>query len=238
MSTRSTSARDEILSKVRAGSELARRTGGTQKAERPAFPRFADGLDSVALRLEALRERLDAVGAQSAVARDARDAGRLLRAWLDEREAVTLAHSDLELAAEVAREARDAAGHGTLELIAPTADRETLLETSAGVTGAQLGIAETGTLALASAVERSRLTSLVPPLAVAVLPVDQIEATLEDALARLKPDAPDQHSRAITFVTGPSRTADIEMTLVVGVHGPKELFVLLLDPTAPALDQP
>ena len=89
------------------------------------------------------------------------------------------------------------------------------------------GIAETGTLVLESARERSRLLSLVPPIHVAVLSTRCICESLGDALARVRQGA----SHAITFITGPSRTSDIELTLVVGVHGPQTVHVLLLEET-------
>jgi L-lactate dehydrogenase complex protein LldG len=53
--------------------------------------------------------------------------------------------------------------------------------------------------------------------------------TIGDALSQLHGPDPKQMSRAITFITGPSRTADIELTLTVGVHGPKELYVIVID---------
>jgi len=90
---------------------------------------------------------------------------------------------------------------------------------------AQWGIAETGTLVLESARERSRLLSLVPPIHVAVLSASCICESLGDALARVRQTA----SHAITLITGPSRTSDIELTLVVGVHGPQTVHVLLLE---------
>lgn len=96
-----------------------------------------------------------------------------------------------------------------------------------GVTTAQAAIAETGTLVLESNSERHRLVSLVPPVHVAVLKAVDIRLTLGEALAQVGTKAPLEMSRAITFITGPSRTADIELTLAIGVHGPKELFVII-----------
>jgi L-lactate dehydrogenase complex protein LldG len=64
---------------------------------------------------------------------------------------------------------------------------------------------------------------------VALLPRSRLLGTLGEALARVRPGAGAPPSRTITFITGPSRTADIELELVVGVHGPKHLTVLLLD---------
>jgi L-lactate dehydrogenase complex protein LldG len=102
--------------------------------------------------------------------------------------------------------------------------RDELFACDAGVTTAQWGIAETGTLVLESARERSRLISLVPPIHVALLSTRCICDSLGDALARVSIT-----SHAITFITGPSRTSDIELTLVVGVHGPQTVHVLLME---------
>jgi L-lactate dehydrogenase complex protein LldG len=100
-----------------------------------------------------------------------------------------------------------------------------------GFTGAQYGIAETGTLVLDSASERHRIVSLVPPVHVAIVRADTIMSTLGEALHHVRMGYNDcsELSSVITFVTGPSRTADIELTLAIGVHGPKELFVIITD---------
>jgi len=93
-----------------------------------------------------------------------------------------------------------------------------------GVSTAQAAIAETGTLVLDSACERHRLVSLVPPVHIAIVNASSIVETLGEALALLQKK---QISPAITFITGPSRTADIELTLAIGVHGPQELYVIV-----------
>jgi L-lactate utilization protein LutC len=93
-----------------------------------------------------------------------------------------------------------------------------------GISTAQAGIAETGTLILDSACERHRLVSLVPPVHIAIINASAIVATLADALTLLQQK---EISPAITFITGPSRTADIELTLTIGVHGPQELYVIV-----------
>ncbi len=93
-----------------------------------------------------------------------------------------------------------------------------------GISTAQAAIAETGTLVLDSASERHRLVSLVPPVHIAIINASSIVETLSDALALLQKK---EISPAITFITGPSRTADIELTLAIGVHGPQELYVIV-----------
>ena len=99
-----------------------------------------------------------------------------------------------------------------------------LFACDAGITGAQYGIAETGTLVLESKQERHRLASLVPPVHIALLEVAALKQTLGEVLALLDKDL----SSLVTFITGPSRTSDIELTLAIGVHGPAELYVLMI----------
>jgi L-lactate dehydrogenase complex protein LldG len=94
-----------------------------------------------------------------------------------------------------------------------------------GISTAQAAIAETGTLVLDSTCERHRLVSLVPPVHIAIINASSICETLSDALALLQKNK--EISPAVTFITGPSRTADIELTLTIGVHGPQELFVIV-----------
>ena len=93
-----------------------------------------------------------------------------------------------------------------------------------GITTVQAAIAETGTLVLDSTQERHRLVSLVPPVHIAILDASKIYATLGEVLAFIHKN---EISPAVTFITGPSRTADIELTLTVGVHGPQELYVII-----------
>ena len=103
-------------------------------------------------------------------------------------------------------------------------DKHDIFGFDVGVSTAQAAIAETGTLVLDSACERHRLVSLVPPVHIAIVNASSIVDTLSDVLALLQKK---EISPAITFITGPSRTADIELTLAIGVHGPQELYVIV-----------
>ena len=94
-----------------------------------------------------------------------------------------------------------------------------------GITTAQAAIAETGTLVLDSARERHRLVSLVPPVHIAIVDASTIRATLGETLTMLQNG--EELSPAVTFITGPSRTGDIELTLTIGVHGPQEVYVII-----------
>jgi L-lactate dehydrogenase complex protein LldG len=94
-----------------------------------------------------------------------------------------------------------------------------------GISTVQAAIAETGTLVLDSSLERHRLVSLVPPVHIAIVRASQIYRTLSEVLSLIRKDK--EISPAVTFITGPSRTADIELTLAIGVHGPQELYVII-----------
>jgi len=109
--------------------------------------------------------------------------------------------------------------------------RDELFACDAGISTAQLGIAETGTLVLQSARERHRLLSLVPPVHIALLSADDICNSLLDVITLLHrtQTSTDVVSHAITFITGPSRTSDIELTLTIGVHGPRTLHIIILE---------
>jgi L-lactate utilization protein LutC len=107
----------------------------------------------------------------------------------------------------------------------PKGTRTDLFKSEVGITRVQAGIAETGTLVLDSSAERNRLVSLVPPIHIAILDASRIYQTLGETLSALQ--SGEEVSPAITFITGPSRTADIELTLAIGVHGPQDLYVVI-----------
>lgn len=97
-----------------------------------------------------------------------------------------------------------------------------------GFTVCELGIAETGTLVLDSAREDVRLATMVSEIHVAVLPKSRLRATSYEAEAevlKFMQNGPNY----LAFITGASRTADIERVLALGVHGPLELHILLLE---------
>jgi L-lactate dehydrogenase complex protein LldF len=98
-------------------------------------------------------------------------------------------------------------------------------EIKAGVTSALAGIADTGTLVIPAGEGQPLTASLLPEIHIAILPASKILPSLPDALQLNEV----RNSPSTVLVTGPSRTADIEMTLTIGVHGPKELHVFIVD---------
>jgi L-lactate dehydrogenase complex protein LldG len=110
--------------------------------------------------------------------------------------------------------------------------REVLARAELGLSGVDYIIAETGTLVLMARAGQMRGVSLLPPVHVAVARTSQVIATLADylLLAQVAAADPQQYlTSCVSFVTGPSRTGDIELKLTVGVHGPGELHLVVLD---------
>lgn len=98
-----------------------------------------------------------------------------------------------------------------------------------GVTSAFCAIAETGTLMMLSGPETPATTSLLPETHVAVLDPGRIVATMEDAWDLMRTEYK-QPPRAVNFISGPSRTADIEQTVTLGAHGPYRVLLILAPP--------
>lgn len=104
--------------------------------------------------------------------------------------------------------------------------KETLFEVDASVTSTVGGIAQSGSLIVWPTPQEPRLMSLVPPVHIAILDADKIYHTFNEALTQQQ--WANQMPTNALLISGPSKTADIELTLTFGVHGPKELIVLVL----------
>jgi L-lactate dehydrogenase complex protein LldG len=96
-----------------------------------------------------------------------------------------------------------------------------------GITGAFCAIAETGTLMLLSGAPTPSAVSLVPETHIAIVRSARIVRTMEDAWQLLR-DECEALPRAVNFVSGPSRTADIEQTVTLGAHGPYRVHLVLV----------
>jgi L-lactate dehydrogenase complex protein LldG len=100
----------------------------------------------------------------------------------------------------------------------------------ASITSCELLVARTGSILLSSGSRSGRTTSVYAPVHLCVAYTDQLVYDIKDGLEFLKKKYKEQGlPSSITLATGPSRTADIEKTLVVGVHGPKEVFCFLIE---------
>jgi L-lactate dehydrogenase complex protein LldG len=104
-----------------------------------------------------------------------------------------------------------------------------LAECDVSITGCEYLVARTGSIVMSSAQTSGRTTSVYAPIHICIAYTNQLVYDLKDALQAAKDKYGNNLPSLITFATGPSRTADIEKTLVVGVHGPKEVYLFLVE---------
>jgi L-lactate dehydrogenase complex protein LldG len=95
-----------------------------------------------------------------------------------------------------------------------------------GITSADYALADTGTLVMLSSQQEARLISLLPPAHLAIVPIGRILSGLDELFTVLA--NPAEQTSSMVFITGPSRSADIEQILVRGVHGPGEISVVVV----------
>jgi L-lactate dehydrogenase complex protein LldG len=220
-------ARAAIMQSIRANlAESARVSADVHFRPEKNPVRAAAAVTQPMTDVELFQTRVESVGGHCIVVRDSTEAvaalGRIISDIQDGKPATRVALSDAPMLSDLAKDLN-------VEIAEVCPTPSDLFSYDVGITMAQAGIAETGTLVLQAEKERHRLVSLLPPVHVALLPADRIFATIGEALAALRGDTSEALSRAITFITGPSRTADIELTLTIGVHGPKELYVILIE---------
>ena len=172
--------------------------------------------------------------AQGVCHRVTSDAGAsdALLAILRDRTASNVVRSDDQLVIDILEGVT-----GGFRLVGPDAPRATLLAAELGVTRASFGIVEYGTIVLASgdqngrarqATERNRFAALLPEAHAAIVSASDLVETWDDALTKSR-GSDGLPPPTLTFATGPSRTADIELELVLGVHGPRSQHVILLE---------
>ncbi|HET7339032.1 MAG TPA: LUD domain-containing protein [Candidatus Dormibacteraeota bacterium] len=111
--------------------------------------------------------------------------------------------------------------------------RQKFIEATVGISGANMAIAETGTIVLVTNEGNADLTTTLPLVHIAVFGIDKLVATLDDAVAVLRMLPRSGTGQLITsyvnWITGPSRSADIEQSLTIGVHGPREMHCVIID---------
>jgi L-lactate utilization protein LutC len=239
-------ARAEFLERIRR--EVAKTPGlfGAEPAPRPAQPSAAAEMIRRELAerwpqaLERFREEFERVAGVFHRAPSLAAVPAVIAAIARERGARRLVTWDpsalgFDAAPALAREglAVAVARAGQEDEASRQCHREDAAQAEVGVTGADFVLAETGTLILLSGSGRPRSTSLLPDVHVAVFGPDRLLETLEQVGVMLEAlhVEPDRATSGamITFITGPSRTADIELTLTRGVHGPKEVHAVFVE---------
>ena len=111
--------------------------------------------------------------------------------------------------------------------------RQKFIDATVGISGANMAIAETGTVVLVTNEGNADLTTTLPPVHIALFGIDKLVASLDDAVAMLRMLPRSGTGQLMTsyvnWITGPSRSADIEQSLTIGVHGPKEMHCVIID---------
>jgi L-lactate dehydrogenase complex protein LldG len=110
-----------------------------------------------------------------------------------------------------------------VELVSPNASKHEMALCDLGITEADFLLPETGTVVLRSSAEKPRAVSLLPRIHLAIVRPEMLRPDMHQVFAEAK----DHHY--LVFISGPSRTADIELTVTLGVHGPKNLYVWMMD---------
>jgi L-lactate dehydrogenase complex protein LldG len=236
----------DFLARVRGEMAKTRGLFAAAPAERPAHPgerlellrrelserwpqtleRFRAEFERVAGVFHRAATAADVAGVLERICRE-RDARRVV-AWPAAELRVAVAPSLVAAGVDVQDMPLDVPAAGERARL-----RAAVAAADLGVTGADLAVAETGTLVLVSAAGRPRSTSLLPPCHVAVFDRTALLESLEQVGLALEAwhdgPPPAERGAVINFITGPSRTADIELTLTRGVHGPKEIHAIFVD---------
>jgi L-lactate dehydrogenase complex protein LldG len=189
-----------------------------------ARPWLPDGGDTPEEQLALLTENLGKLRAEVHRVADPAAAAALLagiardRGW---RKVAWHGHPHVEpLAAAIGCEAHRVDGTAF--------DKNALEACDAGITACDAAVAQTGSILVSSGSCGGRALSILPHVHVVVVSLDQIVATLGDALDLMRSRYAGRLPSMLSFITGPSRTGDIERILVLGAHGPKELIVILV----------
>jgi L-lactate dehydrogenase complex protein LldG len=236
----------EFLARIRAEMQKTRGLFAASTAPRPAQPREEADVVRRELAerwpetLERFRREFDRVGGVFHRVASLAEGPHLVAGIARERQARRLVAWHPTALGGDPTPALTARGLDVLEMppgeLADGAERQALrariAEAEVGLTGADLAIAETGTLVVRSGAGRPRSTSLLPPYHVAVFDRSALVESLAQAGVFLEAwhaaGAP-AAGAIVSFITGPSRTADIELTLTRGVHGPKEVHAIFVD---------
>jgi L-lactate utilization protein LutC len=176
----------------------------------------------ISIRIERMLDRVTALAGKAVHVRTAAEAAEYVAGVTGGRESVASN-------AEFLRQSGIAALPGVQSGVTDTEQLRALCASADfGITSADYALTDTGSLVMMASPAEARLISLLPPAHIAVVPVERLLSGL-DEFYTLVPKPADRTSSTV-FITGPSRTADIEQLLVRGVHGPGEIHVVLVGP--------
>lgn len=196
--------------------------------ETAARPWLPDGGDTPAARLAILTENLEKLRAEVHRVADLPAAAAVVADMVRGRGWQRVAWHHHPQVDSVVADGVTAAGCDGYAVDDPAFDKQQLEACDAGITACEAAVSQTGSILVSSATGGGRGLSILPPVHIVVVPVDVVVATVGDALHAVRERYADRMPSLLSFITGPSRTGDIERILVLGAHGPKELIVLLV----------
>lgn len=226
------SARDSILKSIRehlaisAPLDAAHRLQIESVQPNGDLMSFDTGVVERSSLIQTFKENLEAVGGHCSVVQNVAEATQAVAEIISDLQRTPLRARRIALSNSLLVQTVCRGSQIDVDEMTISPSRAEIFSYDVGVSAVQYAIAETGTLVLESEAERHRLVSLVPPAHIAIVEADKICLTLAEALARVNQG--NNLSPTVTFITGPSRTADIELTLTIGVHGPQELYVIVI----------
>jgi L-lactate utilization protein LutC len=211
-------SREAVLYKVR--SALGRSAGQALTGQIPS-PLLLEKTMDVEARVASFSARLEALAGKVVRVPDTRAAGNWVGTFLSGHSAVAANSTFL-----------DACGIPALPGVQSGFQDKDALRTACatadiGISSVDYALAETGSMVMIASPEQARLVSLLPPVHVAVFPKSKILVGLDELFTLLP--KPAERTSSMVFITGPSRTADIEQILVRGVHGPREVHVVIVE---------
>jgi len=208
-----------------AGNGLPLLTVLPETAARPWLP---DGGDTLDERLAILTENLEKLRAEVHRVADLPAAAAVVGDLVRQRHWHRVAWHRHPLVDSLVANGVTAAGCDGYAVDEPGFDKRQLEACDAGITACEAVVSQTGSIVVSSATGGGRGLSILPPVHIVVAPVEAVVATVGDALHLVAQRYAGRLPSLLSFITGPSRTGDIERILVLGAHGPKELIVLLV----------
>jgi L-lactate dehydrogenase complex protein LldG len=229
-----TTSRDKILEKLRAARHPFPSTSPRPQTYMPVTSMKRVSSEAMLARFTKELERLD--GEVFVVDGDAAARDKVLQLLESSNAKRILAwhfkHIPVEKLYTVVKQAGYAVSYSNIRKADPTERQREIMRlegAEVGLTGADAVAATTGTLVVSTAPGKERFPTILPPVHIAVVELRQFVPRLEDWLARERSgESPViENSANVCFISGPSRTGDIEQQLVLGVHGPKRIKVIV-----------
>jgi L-lactate dehydrogenase complex protein LldG len=223
--------REDFLAKVRDAASRGRAYRPHTRQDLGSDVGYCGAGDN---KVDRLAAEINTVGGHAHVVADMTAACAQLAALLNQyapRRALCWQHPLLErlglnaLLKEMRIEQSD---HATLSSLDVVGQRTAIMSADVGITSASYAVAESGTLAMASGPGRERLASLAPPVHIAIIEEQQILPDLFDLFDVLVAAGPEGLASNLTLITGPSKTGDLELRLITGVHGPGKWHVIIM----------